>query len=170
MNDLVRAGIAAVLLLGLWACESELPLEQPEPEPRVVAYDTAYTIAWEATSRFADSTRIVVRDSAAFAELLEQYDYTTIPERWETDFSRYAVIIAALGVRPMGGYAICIDSVRVRDGQATVYITRSEIGFGAAIPTRPVHIVRTVIRDQPLVYVEQQRSDTRCEPSWAPQP
>jgi hypothetical protein len=175
-NHLVRAGATAVLLLGLAACDPMLPPApvvepEPDPQPPVVAYDTAYTIFWSAlTSRFSDSTRIVVRDSASFAELLKQYDYAEIPERWRTDFSRYAVIVAALGARPMGGYGICIDSVRVRGDQATAYLTKlpESIG-GVMIPTQPVHIVRTPVRNEPLIFVEE-KSNRRCDPSWTTQP
>jgi hypothetical protein len=176
-NHLVRAGVAAVLLLGLAACDPMLPpaaVVEPEPDPRppVVAYDTAYTVYWNNSfgpNSIADSARIVVRDSAAFAEALRERGVTQVPGPWQTDFSRFAVIIAAQGGRGTGGYGICVDSVRVHDGQATAYITRKETPGWSQAATRPMHIVRTVVRDEPITFVERV-SDVLCQPSWIAQP
>jgi hypothetical protein len=178
MNGFVRAGIAVLLLSGVAACDQRLtsgPGDDaiPEPEPPVMAYDTSYTVFWNnafGRSGLADSARIVVRDSAMFADVLRERGISQVPDSWQTDFSRYTVIVAPQGARPSGGYGICVDSVRIRDGQATAYVTRTETpGFSGQAATRPVHIIRTDVRDEPLTFVER-TSDVPCQPSWIAQP
>lgn len=162
------AGLAALLLMGLGACDALRATGTGRRPPQA---DSSYTILWRSqTSEFRDSVRVALRDSAALRAFLSQHGYEEVPEKWRTDFERHIVLVAGLGARQTAGYAICVDSVRARPPGATAYVTRIESGGGQQWVTAPVHAVRTRVRDAPLVFEETILDEGMCEPSLEVEP
>ena len=80
------------------------------------------------------------------------------PEAPEIDFANEMVVVAAMGTRPSGGYAIRIDRVARRGNTVWVEVTSSAPGSGCmttASLTAPVDLVVTQRMTGKVVFVEK---------------
>ncbi|HEV8357634.1 MAG TPA: protease complex subunit PrcB family protein [Gemmatimonadales bacterium] len=74
----------------------------------------------------------VVGDPAAWRALWDGVTWGVSPEPPlpAVDFSRDLVLVAAMGRRPTGGYAVTIDSVYRHERGTAAYVTETEPGTG----------------------------------------
>lgn len=157
--------LAFIGALGLAACE-----EPVDPAEEAAPADSAFTIAHGKASPIDDTLRLVIHDSTALHEFMEQNGLADEAERWRTDFGRQSVIVVTMGERPTSGYDICVDSIRPAPGGATVHVTRAEGSYGATVMTHPWHVVRTRTKDGPYTFSETVEDAVFCEVSDAVEP
>lgn len=123
-------------------------------------------------SGVSDSLRVVIRD----VESWHRY-WTTIhrpfippPPVPTVDFEREMVLLASLGTRASGGFAIRIEGAIADSGRLVVQIRRSMPGTGCALPavvTQPVDIARIPVSRAPIAFAERvERTD--CSGDKAP--
>ena len=111
-------------------------------------------------SGFTDSARVAVRTQSQWNELWARIagNATPPPDAPEIDFATEMVILAAMGTRPSGGYAIRIDRVARRGNTVWAEITSSAPGSGcmnAAALTAPVDAVVVQRTTGKVVFVEK---------------
>ncbi len=138
--------------LSLPACGE--PVDPLEDEPSAEAADSAFTIVHSKASPIEDTLRLVLHDSTALHEFMQQYGLADEAEEWRTDFEQQSVVVVTMGARPNHGFDICVDSIRPAPGGATVHVTRAEGSFGAQAETHPWHVVRTRTKEGPYVFSE----------------
>jgi hypothetical protein len=106
-----------------------------------------------------ESRRLVVRDSETLRET-----WADIGQRRDApavDFDRETVVVAAMGMRPTGGYAIIIDGASLHAD--TVHVLVRSIAPGAdcmvtQVITHPADAARIPLAGLPVRFVE--RSET----------
>jgi hypothetical protein len=76
-------------------------------------------------SEFTAPTTVVLRDQAALAEFWRRVGAGDVPS---IDFSREAVIGAALGERRTGGYAVRIGAIKGAEGGAEIEVVEEAPG------------------------------------------
>jgi len=128
-----------------------------EPDARNAAFGTGTPIQTERlhshrgpfsySTGLTESARIVVRDSGTWANLWGQIweRHSPTPALPSVDFSRDMLIVAAMGTRSSGGYAIHIDSVYQRSQDFEVVIRKVSPGANCIVTaalTQPTDIVR----------------------------
>ena len=102
-----------------------------------------------------DSLRIVVRDEASWRGVWQKIHrrMVPVPPIPPVDFKREMVIVAAMGQRPSGGFAIRVDSA-MDLGDSLEIVVRTEIpGRGclrSAAITQPLDLVRLPARPLPV--------------------
>ena len=111
-------------------------------------------------SGFSDSTRLVVRTQSQWNEVWARIagNATPAPEAPEIDFATEMVIVAAMGTRPSGGYAIRIDRVARRGNTLWAEVTSTTPGSGCmstAALTAPVDAVVVQKTTGKVVFVEK---------------
>ncbi|MFI5230035.1 MAG: protease complex subunit PrcB family protein [Gemmatimonadales bacterium] len=116
---------------------------EPVPIDRLRDGDHAYS----AYSGIADSTRVVVRDSASWRQLWTQLNRPFIPPPPlpPVDFGREMVVVAGLGARPTAGYDIVIEGAERDSSGLEVAVRRTSPGAGCpvlAVVTQPVDLAR----------------------------
>ena len=110
-------------------------------------------------SGFSDSARVAVRTQSQWNEIWARIagNATPAPEAPEIDFATEMVIVAAMGTRPSGGYAIRIDRVVRRGNTMWAEVTSSAPGSGcmnAAALTTPVDLVVVQRTTGKVLFVE----------------
>ncbi|HXD49661.1 MAG TPA: protease complex subunit PrcB family protein [Gemmatimonadaceae bacterium] len=113
------------------------------PIDRLRDGDHAYTTY----SGIADSTSVVVRDSAAWRQLWTELTrpFVPPPPLPPIDFAREMVVVAALGARPTAGYDIVIEGAARDSAGLEVAVRRTSPGAGCpvlAVVTQPVDLAR----------------------------
>lgn len=116
---------------------------EPVPIDRLRDGDHAYTTY----SGIADSTSVVVRDSAAWRQLWTELTrpFVPPPPLPPIDFAREMVVVAALGSRPTAGYDIVIEGAARDSAGLEVAVRRISPGAGCpvlAVVTQPVDLAR----------------------------
>ena len=104
----------------------------------------------------AEPRREVVRDAARWAEAWAAVQPTRVAPP-AVDFAGQVAIVACLGVRRSGGYAIEIESVAVADDALVVTVRHRGPAPGAITTqalTAPFHIVRVARTTLPVRWVE----------------
>ena len=107
-----------------------------------------------------DPLRVVIRNREAWGEMWKQIHPrgpSPVSELPEIDFSQEMVIVAALGSRPTGGYAIFIDGVNEREGRLEIKVSSQSAGKNCMVTlslTQPVDIVRIPKSEQPVKFME----------------
>ena len=110
-------------------------------------------------SGLTESTRLVIRDASAWAEMWARLSTARpVPPLPTVDFNREMVVVAALGARPSGGHSIVVESASREGG--SVYVTvRSEVpGSGCLLSqalTSPVDVARMPRTDDPVQFRER---------------
>src|SRR5512139_1759388 len=118
------------------------PAENAQPiEVRTLPSAEAY----RSFGGLATRARLVIRDAASWSNLWQQMTRTSQPRPPvpAVDFASDVVIVAAMGTKSSGGYAIRIDDVRVADGDAWIAVTEESPGSGCAttaVLTAPVAV------------------------------
>lgn len=140
-----------VILIALAACGGTPAVAPSSDDPGALialyAGSAQTTLASSAYSGFRDSTRLVVRDRTAWTRVWSAINGAVepMPPVPAVDFGEEMVIVAALGQRRSGGYAIQIDSVARHELGAVIYVTKSAPGRNCLTTqaiTSPVHAVR----------------------------
>lgn len=109
-----------------------------------------------------DSVRLVVRDANAWAEMWARLHAGTSPSppMPEVDFAGSLVVVAALGQRTSGGFAIAVDSATLAGDRLTVWITSTSPGatcMTTAALTAPVVAARVQARATAVEFREERR-------------
>ncbi|HWH53346.1 MAG TPA: protease complex subunit PrcB family protein [Gemmatimonadaceae bacterium] len=115
----------------------------PVPVDRLRDGDHAYTTY----SGIADSTSVVVRDSATWRQLWTELTrpFVPPPPLPTIDFAREMIVVAALGSRPTAGYDIVIEGAARDSTGLEVAVRRTSPGAGCpvlAVVTQPVDLAR----------------------------
>ena len=107
-----------------------------------------------------DSRRLVIREAAAWRPLWREVvgQRTPAPALPTIDFERDMVIVAALGRRGTGGYAITIDDVYAEGGQLYAVVRETSPGPGCMTIqafTAPVTGVRVPRGEAAVTFIER---------------
>jgi hypothetical protein len=114
----------------------------------------------ESYTGLPDSLRTALRDATARADLW-RHAYATrsaAPVLPAVDFDREMVVVAALGRRTSGGFAIYLDSARVHSGALEIFVRSVSPGptcFTTAALTEPVAAAAVPRSLLPVRFVEQ---------------
>ena len=124
------------------------------------------SVVSELHSGIAEKRREVVRDQESWARL-----WSEIHRRQDSagqppavDFSRQMLILAALGTRPTGGFAVKVRGVSTRGEQLEVVVLESCPAQGAMVTaalTQPVEVVRVARLSQTPTFKEQRETSCR---------
>lgn len=92
-------------------------------------------------ARGRDVVRTQARWQAVWAQMWR--NSRPQPDLPAVDFDHEAVVVAAMGSRSSGGYAITVDSATATASDVFVFVTERSPGpgFVAAVITAPVHVV-----------------------------
>jgi hypothetical protein len=109
-----------------------------------------------------DPLRVTIRDVEAWRKMWKQIyrrGPSPSPELPDINFSKEMVILAALGSRPTGGYAIFIESIYKRDGRLVIKVSSQSAGKNCMVTqavTQPLDIVRIPKSGMPVVFIENE--------------
>jgi len=151
----LRSILPLVATLAIWACALAEPGElpgDPLPVERFVEEGRPLTLH----SDMHESRRLVVRDGETLRET-----WADIGQREgapAVDFDRGTVVVAAMGMRPTGGYAIVIDGASLHAN--TVHVLVRSIAPGAdcmvtQVITHPADAARIPVAGLPVRFVER---------------
>ncbi len=117
-------------------------------------------------SGYSEPKRLVVRDSATWADVWEQMwkRQSPGPDLPAIDFGSEMVLVAALGESPSSGYGIVIDSAHATVDQLNVSVRIVSPGTGCGVltmVTQPVDVVSVSRLDLPVQFVEH-RETQKC--------
>ena len=121
---------------------------------------------WAAYGNMRDSARLVLRDSTTWAELWERIVGPNSDPVPPVDFSKYMLIVAAMGAQATTGYVIRIDSLAVHEDElvASICTRRPNPRTGVfGTMTSPLDIVRVPRHTGSVRFVDQGDAVT-CEP------
>ena len=116
--------------------------------------------SFDANSGLVDSARVIVRDTATWRAVWQRINQPFIPPPTlpSIDFQRDMVIVAALGVKPSGGYDIMIEGADVDSSGVEISVVRSSPGHGCVLTdarTQPVDLARIPVTSQPVRFRER---------------
>lgn len=142
--------IAILPLLATIACSSgATPTSGEDPGARLDVYagPSQVTLVESAYSGFREATRLVVRDLATWERVWPVLNgrVEPMPPVIAPDFGEEIAVVAALGVRRSGGFAVHVDSVARHELGAVIYVTTITPGptcITTGVMTSPVHAVR----------------------------
>jgi hypothetical protein len=158
-------GLAPVgVLVGLLgACSHGVPVIAPQPKVTLQPLSDTAQVYYDNGLAFADSARIVVRDSTAWRAIWQRATrpQPSPPPMPVIDFNREMIVVAAAG-RMKPGDLIHVDSIGVH-GSLTVLVVRTVVAC-QPFPTDayPFEIVRIPRRDGPVQFVEHQGRAPGC--------
>ena len=112
----LRPALVVTALATTIACEVP-SITNPVRRPSAWQPDPASTLVYTSYSAIASAERLLISDSTTWREAWERLHSTRSPRPPLpiVDFRREAVILAALGFRGTGGFAIRIDSLVTLD-------------------------------------------------------
>lgn len=115
-------------------------------------------------SGLRDARRSVITDEPGWASLWKAIhaDVTPEPPRPSVNLAQQVVIVAALGERPTGGFAIHIDSVRSGSAGREVFVTTTKPAptcMTTQMLTQPVHAVSAPVIAGSTRFVEAERTE-----------
>ncbi len=160
-----RLMLAAVLAAGAACTPPESPAMDPPPSqgPPALADGDSVPLrrfGEDVHSRvrfnggLAERGEQVVRDPAAWSALWRRMTAGQSPSSIPTvDFGGEMVLVAAMGLRSSGGYAVTIDRVESTAAGLTAYVTHQSPGprCGAITAvTQPVDVARIPRSDRPV--------------------
>jgi hypothetical protein len=164
-NVLRWLGIArrGSLLALLSACSHGVPVIAPQARITLHPLGDTAQVYYDNGMAFADSARIVVRDTAAWRAIWQRATRPQLspPPMPAIDFDREMIVVAAAG-RMKPGDAIHVDSIGVH-GSMTVLVVRTIVAcqpFPA--DAFPFQIIRIPRRDGPVQFVEHQARAPGC--------
>ena len=180
----IRAALVALCLVSAGACtpvttSPDGPAPQllgaccPETDAETIALLRQYentaeparppelaVVPFRFTSGLTERERIVVRDAQSWASLWTRLvgSHRPAPAPPAVDFSREMLVVASMGTRPSGGYAIYIDGVAAVRGNLVVS-TREvspgrRCGVTAAL-TAPVALARLERSELPVSFISR---------------
>jgi PrcB C-terminal len=153
----VRSLSVLVGAIALSACGSG---SHPEAPREVLGADSSAVLLRAEYSGFTKAERLVVRSSVQWADVwatafAQQTPVAALPD---VDFSTEAVIVAASGTRPSGGYHIAIESVTQETGGIGVVVRTTSPGGSCvttAALTQPVIMLRVDASAGPIRFHER---------------
>ena len=120
------------------------------------------------SSVWAATATTVYRDPAAFrAGWAQLYPVAAFrPALPAVDFTKWRVVIAAIGTRPTGGYFLTLERGQVVSDSAVLMVTLHAPPKGCAVTeelTRPAIAIATPLAPAPFRIIFAERTDsTRC--------
>jgi len=153
-RDIARRAISLIAVPLAVACGAE-----PVASRALTAVQGISDLVSASHSGLREARRFVVSDEPGWASLWSAIhsDVTPEPARPGVNLAEQIVIVAALGERPTGGFAIHIDSVRSGSGGREVFVTTSTPGptcMTTQALTQPVHAVSAPVVAGPTRFVE----------------
>lgn len=155
----LRCLLFALALVPLASCTLEPPFDPPEQPPVGEIY-AASRNGFESVLRtprtgIEDVRRGIVASESEWLGLwLEIWTPVgPVPDPPRIDFSRELVVVAAMGLRPTGGYSIRIDQVIQRQGFVEVRLIETEPPPGCEVTqeeTTPLDLARIPRVQQPF--------------------
>lgn len=109
------------------------------------------------TSGMSSSIRAVVKDSTRFAEVWSEVVRNPTAPRPAVDFTRYMVIVAAMGTRNSTGNTIELVSVDTIGGALNLHVALRVPGpncIAGGVMTAPVDVARIPKSNRPVVFVD----------------
>jgi hypothetical protein len=140
---------AALVMLAAAACTGDTVVDPGEEVPAgaVALAATEVFSVQNAWSGFQETTRMLIRDEDAWATAWKTLHahVSPTPARPVIDFGSNAVVLAAMGTRPTGGYSVTIEDVHAHGGALYVSVVERSPGPTCATLqaiTAPVHAVQ----------------------------
>ncbi|HEX7118664.1 MAG TPA: protease complex subunit PrcB family protein [Longimicrobiales bacterium] len=161
-----RTWTTLLLAALLAACaDQELPTTLP-PGAVLQPADQRVTLAKEFSTGVPERRREVLRSHAALAAFWNALyaNRRPVPPVPDIDFDGSMVVVAAMGERTSGGYAIDIEGIYRTDDAMYVVVHETAPGQGcvvAAVLTAPAVVVRVPRFDGPIAFIEE-RSEHDC--------
>ena len=159
----VRVLLLLLALVGVSACGAQ---SSGLPESTAVMPDDAVRVTFEPVfsaqiSGIAEPGRLVIRDAQEWNAFWDDATRNLLPkpETPGVDFGRHMVIVAAMGTRGTGGYAISIDDVGEAQGRLFAVVREFSPGFGCIttqVVTAPLTAVRVPRSDEPVTFDERE--------------
>jgi hypothetical protein len=163
------ASVIAIALLRSVPTGAQEPRATPNRITTVASWPIAhFRDAREGFTQYSgisDSSRLVIRDAASWKSYWNAIHrpFIPAPPPPEVDFTREIVVLAAMGTRPTGGFAIRIDSAVTDSARVLVLVRQVIPGTGCAVPavvTQPVDLVRIPATGLPVSFTERlERTD-----------
>lgn len=115
--------------------------------------------SFESYTGIEDKQRLVIRDGKAWRDVWKRiYSVTSsTPPLPQVDFTKEMLVVAAMGTRSNGGYAIIIDGANERDDRLEIKVRSISAGKGCMTTqalTAPVDIVRLPKSERTVVFHE----------------
>ncbi len=154
---MARAVILIALAFMCCGCGSSASAPStPLAVVRLRADSYAFTFA----SGYTEPQRIIVRGQAQWQDVWATIwrGHTPVPQLPAIDFNREMVVIAAMGMRPTGGFNILIDSASEDAAGVTVRVRAMTPGPGCAVTlalTHPADVARLPRRDGAVRFDEK---------------
>lgn len=157
------AGAAAVSIGCATGCINEAPGDPQGPaEMQPVRFEPLPDAqAVRFYSGMTTRQRLVIRDAATWANVWQQLasPFQPVPPVPAVDFATSLVVVAAMGQKNTGGYAITVDDVRATAGEVSISVTEQAPGSGCSVIqalTAPVAVVVVTPRFAgPATFVER---------------
>jgi hypothetical protein len=161
----MKRSIAVVMSILAAGCGGELPSISPDldtlpGEPvQVVRLEAYYPHAG-----FDTSARLVVENEAEWTLVWQRLwsDHDRIPALPSIDFERERVLVAAMGRRPTGGYAIRVDAAAAQEAHLAVRVVQTSPGGVCLLTqaiTAPIDIVKLPRTSQPIQFQTVRKVD-----------
>lgn len=101
--------------------------------------------------------RLVVESQAEWALVWQRIwgSHDPVPALPSIDFDRETVLVAAMGTRPTGGYAIRVDAAAAQGERVAVRVVETSPGSRCALTqafTAPIDIVKLPRTPQPIAF------------------
>jgi len=167
MQRFARSAVALSALLMASACCSStsggcVPTDTAAPAPTVLPVTRLRAEPYPLTynSGIGDSVRVVVDDAAEWSQVWTAIwrNHSPAPAPPQIDFTSGMVVVAAMGTRNSGGYAIYVDSAYQHSDRIEVVIRTvspgSRCGTTAAL-TEPVDAARIPASTLPVRFRER---------------
>jgi protease stability complex PrcB-like protein len=139
---------------------------EPAGSPALVSGPGITEVFSASLSGLREPRRAVISEESEWISLWQAiHPDANPPPRPEVNFGEQIVIVAALGERPTGGFAIRIDSVRSSDTGRQVFVTTTKPGttcMTTQVLTQPVHIVTAPVAGGSTRFVEAETTKD-CE-------
>jgi hypothetical protein len=160
-------GAFPLLLVLAAACASGDPLgadrsalAEGAGQPLAVERLQPESVSFTFHSGMTDSARVVIRTETAWREAWQRLWATAQPKPPvpPVDFQRDLLVVAALGLRPTGGYGIVVDSAYRHADHVEVVIRKISPGSACIVTmatTQPVDVARLPATQQPVRFRER---------------
>ena len=174
---MIRTGSAVLIALTLpiQSCASQdTPTAPPELPPDAVApelpsggvaveFDPVVEVISMVIGGPQEPTRSVLRDEQSWLEFWRALTavVSPAPEPPTVDFTADMVLVAAMGRRATGGFAVSVEGVYTSDGALYVDVLERSPGVGclsAQVITTPVTAVRVRVHDGSVQFVTREQS------------
>lgn len=159
-TNATRTILAAVIAASAAACGAQSVTDIPPGATALRVQSFSSEVVQLFHTGLEERQRTVIRDAAAWAALWNEITapYQPRPALPAVDFATEMVIVASMGTRPTGGYAITIDGVYDADGKLYVAVRETSPGAGCMLTqalTSPMTAVRVPRRAAGIIVVER---------------